>query len=123
MGKFLLVAAPLIGAGPPFLFSLAMRGRLEDYLFNVFWLPMPVAAVAACLVLLESRFSRLFLVGSCLFLVIGPVVAVDTRGGSLHGGEIVIVLHVFCGLLSWVFAVPGLLLWRRRGVTPPLPAL
>jgi hypothetical protein len=83
---------------------------------------MPVAALASCLVLLEVRFSRLLLAGACLFLVVGPVIATDTSG-SLHGGEIIIVLHILSGLLSWIFAVPGLLLWRRRDSIPPPPAI
>jgi hypothetical protein len=116
LGKALLIAAPLIGAGTTFLFDLVMSQVVRNYYSSfplLFWLPLPVAAVALCLLLMETRFSGLFMVASCLFLVVGPMVSVDLGGGPLHGGEIIPGFHLLFGLLSLVLAVPGLLLWRR----------
>jgi hypothetical protein len=121
LGKALLIAAPLIGAGTTFLFDLVMSQVVRNYYSSfplLFWLPLPVAAVALCLLLMETRFSGLFMVASCLFLVVGPMVSVDLGGGPLHGGEIIPGFHLLFGLLSLVLAVPGLLLWRRSAGEP-----
>lgn len=117
LGKALLVAAPLIGAVPTFLFDLVMSQVVKNYYSSfplLFWLPLPVAAVALCLLLLETRFSGWLSAASCLFLVVGPMVSVDMGGGPLHGGEIIPRVHFLFGLLSLLLAVPGLLLWNRR---------
>jgi hypothetical protein len=121
LGKLILCVGLLAGAGPPFLFDYLLGVLpLQKHDMPALWLPLAGAPVAFVALMWEVRFARPLIAASYFFFVAGPLMAMPPGGGPLHGGELVVGVPLVFGLLSWCFAVPGLLMWRRKDA-PPRP--